>query len=74
MSTETPLALEQHYTVQEIADRWRLCPNTVREWFRNEPGVLHTKLRTLRPRKRENTKLTIPESVVLRVHAKRFPG
>jgi hypothetical protein len=68
MSTETPVALEKHYSVQEISKSWGLAESKVREMFRNEPGVLGTQLRTLRPRKRTNVTLRIPESVVIRVH------
>lgn len=49
--------------------------NQVRELFRTEPGVLHSApLRRLRPRKGQDTAcrdtLRIPESVLLRVHAR----
>jgi len=63
-------ALERHYTVAEVAQQWGWSETKVREVFREEPGVLQTKLRTLRPRKRENVTLRIPESVLLRVHAR----
>lgn len=62
-------ALEPHYSVQEIADSWRLCENAVRDIFRNEPGVV----RIHRPKsrnKRAYTTLRIPRSVVQRVHCR----
>lgn len=61
-------ALERHYTVAQIAELWGWSETKVREVFRDEPGVLQTQLRTLRPRKRQNVSLRIPESVMLRVH------
>lgn len=63
-----PAALERHYHVPEVARMWGLSENKVRHIFRNEPGVLQSKLRTLTPRKRQHIALRIPESVVLRVH------
>jgi len=62
-------ALERHYTVAQVAELWNWSEKRVREVFRDEPGVLQTQLRTLRPRKiRQNVSLRIPESVLLRVH------
>ncbi len=65
-----PTALERHYTVSEVAELWNLSETKVREMFMDEPGVLKTQLRTLRARKRQNVSLRIPESIVLRVHAR----
>jgi hypothetical protein len=71
-STEAvPRALERHYTVAEVAAAWGLSESKVRELFRDEPGVLQTQLRTLRPRKkRQNISVRIPETILLRVHAR----
>ena len=60
-------ALEKHFSIQEIADLWGLCENSVRDIFSNEPGVV----RIQRPRsryKRAYTTIRIPRSVVDRVH------
>jgi hypothetical protein len=65
-----PAALERHYTVGEVAELWNLSETKVREMFIDEPGVLQTQLRTLRARKRQNVSLRIPESIMLRVHAR----
>jgi hypothetical protein len=62
-------ALERHFSIQEIAKRWCLCENSVRDLFKGEPGVI----RIQRPRsryKRAYTALRIPASVVERVHRK----
>ena len=37
----SPLELEKHYTVAEIAASWSLSPNTVRRLFEGLPGVIH---------------------------------
>lgn len=61
-------ALEKHYTIQEVAELWHLSDETVREIFRDYPGVL----KVVRPAgrfKRAYTSIRIPESVVLKRHA-----
>jgi hypothetical protein len=60
-------ALERHFSAKEIAELWGLCENSVRELFKNEPGVV----RIQRPKsrwKRAYTTLRIPKSVLERVH------
>lgn len=75
MSTQpnnpTPeLALEKHYTVFEVAERWSLSHMTVRRLFENEPGVLVFGSDETRWGRKRKT-MRIPESVVSRVHQKR---
>ena len=65
-NAETP-ALERHFSVQQIAEMWNLCENSVRALFKNEPGVVQIE----RPRsrwKRGYSTLRIPQSVLERVH------
>jgi len=60
-------ALERHFSIQEIAELWGLCENSVRELFKTEPGVV----RIQRPKsrfKRAYTTIRIPRSVLERVH------
>jgi hypothetical protein len=60
-------ALEQHFSVQEISKLWGWSEDTVRRAFRHEPGVIvisHPERRAKRPYSR----LSIPESVLVRVH------
>jgi len=60
-------ALERHFSVHEIADSWKLCENSVRALFKDEPGVV----RIERPRsrwKRGYSTLRVPQSVLERVH------
>lgn len=60
-------ALERHFSIQQVAELWGLCENSVRELFKEEPGVI----RIQRPRsryKRAYTTVRIPKSVLERVH------
>jgi len=68
------LALEKHYTITEVMELWGWSRTKVLEVFRDEPGVLQSHIRTLRPRKRQNVTLRIPESVLLRVHERLMVG
>ena len=62
---------ERSYTVPEVAEMWNLSEAKIREIFRDEPDVTSTQLRTLRPRKCPIVvSLSIPESVLIRVHAR----
>lgn len=67
------LATEKHYSPTEISALWGFAPSRVRELFADEPGVL----KLGEPSRREGKRLVrsyftlrIPESVVLRVHAR----
>jgi len=62
-------AFENHYTVQEVAEKWHLSEKAVRGLFREEPGVI--KIEALETRfKRGYCTLRLPESVVQRVHSR----
>lgn len=61
------LATEKHYKIEQIAELWGMCEKTVRNMFREEPGVLR-KMQPAKRGKREYTSLRIPQSVVERVH------
>ena len=63
----TDIALEKHYTVSEIADRWHVDYSTARAMFENEPGVLRFGPGERRF-KRSHVSLRVPESVMVRVH------
>jgi len=69
--------IESHYTVLEIAQKWNVCENTVRNLFRDEPGVLTIGRPTRLMRRGSKTKyirrygvLRIPESVFVRVRSR----
>lgn len=61
-------ATELHFTVQQVAVMWGLSDETIRQLFADEPGVLklgHTRSTLARRRK---VQLSIPLSVLQRVH------
>jgi hypothetical protein len=64
---------EQHFSVKEVAQMWKLGVDLVRKLFEHEEGVL----RICHPEslhKRRYTTLRIPESVLRRVHRKLTPA
>jgi AraC-like DNA-binding protein len=61
------VALERHYSVGELAERWGLSERTIRRIFSKEPGVLQLTHEETRSKRGYST-LRIPESVVQRVH------
>ena len=61
-------ALERHFSVQEISELWNLSTETIRNLFRDVPGVLKIGKHETRY-KRGYVTLRIPESVLQRVHA-----
>jgi len=61
-------ALERHFSVTELAERWHLAPSVVRDLFRNRPDVIRVS-RPERMNKRSYTTIRIPESVVVKVYA-----
>ena len=63
------LATERHYTPKELAKVWGLAPDTIREIFESEPGVLVIGTNGTRTKRRYRT-FRIPESVAVRVHQK----
>ena len=62
-------AFENHYTVQEIAEKWHLSETVVRNLFRDEPGVIKIDSPERRFRRGYCT-LRVPESVAERVHSR----
>jgi len=73
---------ERHYTTKEVAELWNVSMETVRRYFRDEPGVLILGTRngtgrkpTKTGRQRNPTEhLRIPESVLARFHEQRSAG
>ena len=61
-------AFEDHYTVQQIAERWHLSETSVRKLFRDEPGVIRIDSPERRF-KRGYCTLRVPATVAERVHA-----
>ena len=62
-------ATEQHYTVQQVAELWARSPRTVIRYFENEPGVIRFGKGETRFKKKRII-LSIPDSVLRRVHAR----
>jgi hypothetical protein len=60
-------ALEKHYSVAEIATLWNLSEDSIRNIFRDEPGVLKIGS-SFKRRKRGYVVLRIPESILQKVH------
>ncbi len=66
--------IERHFTVQEIAEMWKISTETVRRLFRDIPGVLKLgseEQPNKRPPKCGYVILRIPESVLQKVHEER---
>jgi hypothetical protein len=58
---------ERHFSPQQLANDWGVDAETIRNLFRNEPGVV--KLGDRNPKhKRAYLTLRIPESVAQRIH------
>ncbi len=62
-------SFENHYTVQEIAEKWHLSETIIRKLFRDEPGVMRIDSPESRF-KRGYCTLRVPESVAERVRAR----
>ncbi|MGD1215474.1 MAG: hypothetical protein ABR861_10870 [Terriglobales bacterium] len=60
-------AFERHLTPKEISRMWGWSTKTVIRRFRNEPGVLLVERAESRT-KRPYSQITIPESVMVKVH------
>ena len=60
------ISLERHYTVDELAELWKLSRETVRRLFQDVPGVLEFGVGASYGR--PYITLRIPESVVIRRH------
>ena len=61
------LADEKYYSPKELAAMWNFSPATIRNLFRNEPGVLKLEGMGRAFGKRSYTTFSIPESVAFRV-------
>ncbi len=58
---------EQHFSVPAVAKLWGLSDDTIRTLFENELGVLKI-VRPEKMHKRRYVTLSIPESIVKKVH------
>jgi len=62
------LMAEPHYSPDELADLWGVSPQTIRNIFKDEPGVLRLPSSKAAKGKRSYVSMKIPESVAERVH------
>jgi hypothetical protein len=62
-------ALEKHYSVEDVCKLWGFSDKTVKKIFMDEQGVLRIGRPSSSTRRGYET-LRIPESVLLRVHAR----
>ncbi len=65
-------SLEPHYSVQVLAELWRLDESTIRRIFEVAPGVLRLGNDKRRSGKREYFTLRIPASVAEREYQRRI--
>ena len=65
-------SLEPHYSVQVLAELWRLDESTIRRIFEFAPGVLRLGSDKRRRGKREYFTLRIPASVAEREYQRRI--
>ncbi len=62
---------EAHFSISDLASRWRLGRETVRLLVKDEPGVVRIRM----GRRKSMTRYSVPESVARRVHTRLFnPG
>lgn len=70
--TRPATLLERHFTVDELAEQWRLSEDFVRRLFVNEPGVMV--VQRARPGRRTYRTIRIPESVAARTYEAMLRG
>jgi hypothetical protein len=58
--------LEDHYSIADLAKRWRIGREAVRLLVKDEPGVFRLRL----GRKKSMTRYSVPESVARRIHTR----
>jgi hypothetical protein len=63
----TDVALERHYTPQEVAELWGVSAKTIQRVFRGLPGVIELGNDETRWARKHKT-MRIPESVIVQVH------
>jgi hypothetical protein len=68
----TGSSLEPHYSVQVLAELWRVDESTIRRMFENTPGVLKLGNERRRNGKREYYVLRIPASIAEREYHRRL--
>jgi hypothetical protein len=59
---------EVHYSISDLAERWRLGRETIRLLVKDEPGVVRVRMGSCK----SMTRYSVPESVARRVHTRLF--
>ena len=70
-------AIEQHYSIQQVAELWGVSADTVRRLFEDEAGVLKIAMPSVSKRIRKHKPhvlLRIPASVLERLHTQQASG
>jgi hypothetical protein len=65
---DSDTTFETHYSIGDLAKKWRLGRETVRLLVKDEPGVIRIRLGS----SQAMTRYSIPESIARRVHTKLF--
>jgi hypothetical protein len=68
--TQFTEATELHFTVPQVAVMWGLSDETIRRLFADEPGVIKLGSSRSTLDRRRKVRLSIPLSVLQRVHRK----
>jgi len=68
LCVQSDTTFEIHYSISDLAERWRLGRETVRLLIKDEPGVVRVRL----GRRKAMTRYSVPESVARRVHTRLF--
>jgi DNA-binding transcriptional regulator LsrR (DeoR family) len=57
---------EEHFSVNQLAEQWKMSRETVRKLVKDERDVVRVRL----GRKKSNTTYLIPRSVAVRIHTR----
>ena len=68
-NTNSPIELEKHYTVAQVAEAWALSCATIRHYFEKLPGVIRIGRQATRT-KRKYVTLRIPASILHAEHSR----
>jgi transcriptional regulator GlxA family with amidase domain len=68
LTSTSESAFERHFSVEELAELWKMSDDFLRRLFLKEPGVVV--FHNQRPGRRVYRTLRIPESIARRVHGR----
>jgi hypothetical protein len=70
LDLRTFVMAEKHFKPEELAELWGVSAQTIRDLFKEEPGVLRVVKDDKPKHKRAYVTMRIPESVAERVHTR----